>query len=77
VTRSPAVGEQRHRSEQRSGHDLADHHDGGQDDHEPGAALLAGMLWTEEYVIVSPLIERMWVHRLVSGACVRWRIGRI
>jgi hypothetical protein len=67
VTRSPAVGEQRHRSEQRSRHDRADHHDGGQRDDEPGAALVARMPRTEEYVIVGPLIERMRVHRLVSG----------
>jgi len=59
VTRSPAVGEQRHRSEQRSRQNLADHHDGGQRDDEPGAALVVRMPWTEEYVIVGPLIERM------------------
>jgi hypothetical protein len=59
VTRSPAVGEQRHRSEQGSRQNLADHHDGGQRDHEPGAALVVRMSWTEEYVIVGPLIKRM------------------
>ena len=55
----PAVGEQRHRAEQRSRHDLADHHDRGQRDHEPGAALVARMFWTEEQMVVGPLIERM------------------
>ena len=55
----PAVGQQRHRSEQRSRHDLADHHDRGQRHHEPGAALVARMFGTEEDMIVGPLIERM------------------
>ena len=39
----PAIGKQRHRAEQRSRHDLADHHDRGQRDHKPGTALVAGM----------------------------------
>ncbi len=55
----PAIGQQRHRSEKRSCRDLADHHDHGQRDHEPSAALVTGVLRTEKHVIVGPLVERV------------------
>src|SRR4051794_19432677 len=58
----PAIGKQRHRSEQRSRRDLADHHDGGQGDDEPCPALVAGMLMTEEHVIVRPWLDRVRMH---------------
>ena len=58
----PAVGQQRHRAEQRSCHDFADHHDRGQRDHEPGAALVARVFRTEEHVVVGPSVEGMRVH---------------
>src|SRR5262245_41815875 len=62
----PAVGEQRHRAEQDAGDDLADHHDRGQRDHKPGAALIAGVLCAEKDVVVRPPVEGMGVHGLVS-----------
>jgi hypothetical protein len=58
----PAVGKQRHRAEQRSRHDLANHHDRGQRHHEPGAALIAGVFRAEVDVIVGPSVEGMRMH---------------
>ena len=55
----PAIGQQRHRSEHRSRHNFADHHDGGQRDHEPGPTLILSVLRTEKYVVVDPLVDRM------------------
>ena len=56
------IGQQRHRSEQRSRRNLARHHHDGQRNHEPCPALVAGVLGTEEHVIVGPLVDRMRVH---------------
>ena len=53
----PAIGEQRHRAEQRTRGDLGDHHDDGQGDHEPGPALVLRMGVTEEDVLMRPVIE--------------------
>ncbi len=55
----PAVGQERHGAEKRSRNDLAHHHDDGQRDHEPGAALVARMLRPEEHMVVGPLIKGM------------------
>src|SRR5262249_3666812 len=59
----PAVGEQRHRAEDRARRDLGDHHDDGERYHEPGAALVARMLLAEEDVTMGPMIEGMGVHQ--------------
>jgi hypothetical protein len=63
----PAVGQQRHRSEKRSCRDLANHHDSGKDNNEPGPPLVARVLVTEEYVIVGPWVEGVRVHWLFLG----------
>src|SRR5205085_6747388 len=63
----PAIGEQRHRAEQDAGDDLADHHDRGEDDHEPGAALVAGVFGAEKDVVVGPLVEGMGMHGPASA----------
>ena len=62
----PAIGQQRHRSEDRAGGDLSHHHDDGQHDHEPGPALIMGVLRPEEHVVVSPLVEGVRMHRSAS-----------
>ncbi|GAA0006590.1 hypothetical protein BRDID11002_65960 [Bradyrhizobium diazoefficiens] len=62
----PAVGEQRHRAEQRAGDDLADHHDQRQDHHEPGAPLVLVVLLAQESVVMGPLLDGMGMHRLNS-----------
>jgi hypothetical protein len=44
-------------------HDLGDHHYRGQGDDEPGAAFVPVVLLTEEDVLVTPLMEGVFVHR--------------
>ena len=58
----PAVGEQRHGSEDRASRDLDDHHRDGEADDEPGSALVARMPRAEEHVLVRPAIEGVRVH---------------
>ncbi|MNT18019.1 hypothetical protein D3C72_1532010 [compost metagenome] len=49
----PAVGHQRHRSVERPGDDLHQHHAGGQRDDQPHLALVAAMARAQEYVVVA------------------------
>lgn len=62
----PAVGEQRHRAEQRARDDLADHHDQRQDDDEPGAPLVLVVLVAQKGVVMGPLFDGMGMHRELS-----------
>ena len=64
----PAVGEQRHRAEQRSRHDLADHHDRGQRDHEPGAALVAVVRGAQS----SANLTANWIALSCGRRPMRW-----
>lgn len=58
----PAIGEQRHRSEQHAGGDFGDHHDRGDHDNEPYPALVLRMRHTQKDMPVLPGVERVGVH---------------
>jgi hypothetical protein len=53
------VRDQRHRPERHAGSDLNPHHGGGQRDDEPCPALVAGMLATQEHVLVPHVNPRL------------------
>ena len=71
----PAVGDQRDRAEQRAAHDFGDHHEGGERDDAPGAALMRAVMLAEKRMIMRPLVDcvrmrrvwRRWHDR--SGFC--------
>ena len=58
----PAVGQKRHRAEERAAGDLGHHHGGGQADHQPGAPFIALVRAAQEDVLVLPIVERVAVH---------------
>ena len=70
----PAVGDKRHRAEQVAADDLADHHRGGEDHHEPGSPLMTVMTFAQEGVTVLPGLDGMEVHgaALVGLARLSW-----
>lgn len=63
----PAIGKQRHRTENRAADNLAGHHREGQADNEPGAPFIARMRGAEKDVIVRPVVERMRMHIPPAG----------